>query len=292
MIPAFNAQRFLGDALDSVARQTLRPMECIVVDDGSVDNTRAIASQHPACTTCITQANRGVSAARNVGAARAQGSLLAFLDADDAWLPERLERMTRRMIREHAQAVLCATWLADESLNPSTRLSISPGLTAERMLLHEVSLVSPSSNLLIEHRAFDAIGGFSESFSTSADWYVTFRIVEELEWVYEPEPLVLYRRHSGGMSRNIDRMASEMLGVYREIFAAAGGERLTIRRRALGSLHRVLAGSYFASGRTRAGVQHAVKSVLLAPTEVWNFAASGGHHVVRRLRGRVPTGPD
>jgi glycosyltransferase involved in cell wall biosynthesis len=285
VIPAFNAERFLGDALDSVARQTLRPLECIVVDDGSSDNTQVIANQHPACTECVTQPNRGVSAARNAGATRAQAPLLAFLDADDAWLPTRLERMTQRMLRERAQAALCATWLADGALNPQTRLSISADLSPERMLLRQVTLVSSSSSLLIEREAFNTVGGFNESFSTSADWYLTFRLVGELEWAYEPEALVLYRRHPGGMSRNVDRMASDMLRIYREIFASASSGRLPGRRKAFGSLHRMLAASYFVSGRTGAGARHAVTSMILTPTAVFYFAGAIARYLVSDRHG-------
>ncbi|MHB1569150.1 MAG: glycosyltransferase family 2 protein [Solirubrobacteraceae bacterium] len=202
-----------------VVLKTLQPAECVVVDDGSSDDTRAIADRHPACTTFIARPNGGVSDARNAGAAKARGSLLAFLDADDVWLPERLERVARRMAINDAQAVLRDTWIADEALQAQRRLAISDGLTAEQMLLGWATLVASNSNLLIERDALVAVGGFDESLSTSTDWHLTFRILDQLRWIREPTALTLYRQHAHGMSNDVDRMARDMLAVYRESFA-------------------------------------------------------------------------
>src|SRR3954452_15003770 len=97
IIPAHNAERFLAAAIDSVLAQTYQPIECIVVDDGSTDGTPAVARSYGDRIRLIPQEQRGVSAARNRGAAEARGELLAFLDADDRWLPERVERQAREL---------------------------------------------------------------------------------------------------------------------------------------------------------------------------------------------------
>lgn len=282
IIPAYNAERFIADALDSVGAQTLPPAECIVVDDGSTDATATIARTHSHCTACVSGPNRGVSEARNLGAARARGTHLAFLDADDAWLPERLERMLGRLERESAQAVVCATLNADERLRPQSVLRMPHQLSPERMLLGDVSLVSISSNLLIERDAFAAIGGFDKTVSTSADWQLLFKVVERLRWAYEPTPLVLYRQHASGMSRDVDLMAREILSIYEGIFKAADEHRLAIRRRAFSVLHRTLAGSYFVAGEYRKFARHAVKSLVLNPAQAAYFGAAGLRQVRRR----------
>ena len=89
IIPAYNAARFLGQALESVFAQTHRPLEVIVVDDGSTDSTIAIATSRDG-VTLIQQPNAGASSARNTGLKVASGDYFAFLDADDLWLPEKL----------------------------------------------------------------------------------------------------------------------------------------------------------------------------------------------------------
>ncbi|WP_404310705.1 glycosyltransferase family 2 protein [Neorhodopirellula lusitana] len=92
IIPAFNAERYLGEALDSVLEQAYRPIEIIVVDDGSTDGTRAITKAYPE-VTYLAQANQGVPNARNAGLRAATADWIAFLDADDYWLPGHLEAL-------------------------------------------------------------------------------------------------------------------------------------------------------------------------------------------------------
>src|SRR5207249_12006171 len=91
VIGCYNGERFLGETIASVLAQTHEDLELIVVDDGSTDCSRAVAeSVRDPRLRVITQANAGVAAARNHGAAEARGDFLAFLDADDVWLPRKL----------------------------------------------------------------------------------------------------------------------------------------------------------------------------------------------------------
>lgn len=90
VIPAFNAERYLGQALESVFAQTCAPLEVIVVDDGSTDATLEVAAQF--AVRVLPQAHAGITASRNAGLQAAHGTWLTFLDADDLWLPTKLER--------------------------------------------------------------------------------------------------------------------------------------------------------------------------------------------------------
>ena len=92
VIPNYNYARFLPEAIDSVLAQTYGQIEIIVVDDGSTDDSREILDGYGDRVTVIFQQNAGVSAARNNGVSRSRGEYLAFLDADDAWLPAKIER--------------------------------------------------------------------------------------------------------------------------------------------------------------------------------------------------------
>src|SRR5688572_32276770 len=91
IIPARNAGRWIREAIESVLAQTAPAHECIVIDDGSTDDTARVAAEFGAPVRVITTGGRGVAAARNAGAASATGDYLAFLDADDVWLPRKLE---------------------------------------------------------------------------------------------------------------------------------------------------------------------------------------------------------
>ncbi|MCA9056709.1 MAG: glycosyltransferase family 2 protein, partial [Planctomycetaceae bacterium] len=93
VIPVFNGERFLEQAIASVLDQSLVPAKVLVVDDGSTDSSREIAMRFGNPVSCLAQANQGPSAARNRGIAAASSEWVAFLDADDYWMPGRLERM-------------------------------------------------------------------------------------------------------------------------------------------------------------------------------------------------------
>ena len=96
IIPIYNYGHFLAEAIDSVINQTYRPIEVIVVDDGSTDNTANIATSYPD-VQYIYQPNQGVSVARNTGISKARGKFIAFLDADDIWLPDKLKIQIRNL---------------------------------------------------------------------------------------------------------------------------------------------------------------------------------------------------
>ena len=136
IIPAFNAERFIRDAVHSVLAQTHQSVECIVVDDGSTDATAVAVAEFGDRVRLVQQANRGVSAARNRGAAETRAELLAFLDADDRWHPERLERGLA-FLHEHRrlEAVVCSTQVVDRSLQPIRVIHPDPGLTTRDLLL-------------------------------------------------------------------------------------------------------------------------------------------------------------
>ena len=99
IIPAYNAAEHLGRAIDSILAQTRPPDEIIVVDDGSTDNTPQIATTYGEKVTLLQQQNAGVSAARNTGIKAARSEWIAFLDADDKWLPEKLEKQSALLKR-------------------------------------------------------------------------------------------------------------------------------------------------------------------------------------------------
>jgi glycosyltransferase involved in cell wall biosynthesis len=96
IVPVYNGEAYLGEALDSILAQTWRPLEIIVVNDGSRDGSAAVAEAYGAVVRVIEQANAGCAAARNAGLAAATGEFVAFLDADDFWHPEKLDRQMAR----------------------------------------------------------------------------------------------------------------------------------------------------------------------------------------------------
>ena len=108
IVPVYNGERYVGEALDSILAQTYRPLEVIVVDDGSTDRTAEVVAGYGGQARYIFQSNAGLAMARNLGLTAVQGEFAAFLDADDVWHPEKLDRQIARF-KARPELDLCIT---------------------------------------------------------------------------------------------------------------------------------------------------------------------------------------
>jgi len=184
IIPAFNAGRFLAEAIDSALRQSRPPAEVIVVDDGSTDDTAEVARRFPA-VRYIAQPNGGIAAARNRGVDGASGDCFGFLDADDWWTPEKLALQTTVLEIEpdvdvvlgHCVEVPQSAWAAARSSGPPAAV---PG--------------NLPSACLVRRAAFDRVGPFDATLRAGdfIDWMLRARS-RGLRIRMLPE-LVLWRR--------------------------------------------------------------------------------------------------
>jgi glycosyltransferase involved in cell wall biosynthesis len=167
VIPAYNVGLYLREAIDSVFAQTHRPLEVIVVDDGSEDDTRAVAQSYGERIRFSSQERRGAGAARNAAAVLANGDHLAFLDADDRFLPEKLE---------HQLAALAADPTLDMVFG-QVREFVSPELSADvRASIRPPAAPSPWTTpnlMLIRRGSFDRVGPFATELrvAETVDWY-------------------------------------------------------------------------------------------------------------------------
>ena len=163
IVPVYNGEPYLAEALDSVMRQTYRPIELIVVDDGSTDRSAAVAKARSAVRYSY-QANQGIGAARNSGVTLATGTYLAFLDADDVWMPDKSGRQME-------------AFESDASLDMvfgHVQQFISPDLPdhltrAIRCPSHSVPGRLPGA-MLVRRDAFRRVGLFSAAIGEVVDW--------------------------------------------------------------------------------------------------------------------------
>lgn len=195
ILPTWNRRRWLPQALDSVLQQTLPPHEIIVVDDGSTDGTlEALAPNYPA-VRWIRQENRGPAAARNAGARAATGNWLAFLDSDDRWLPEKLQKQVA-FLKEHPDYEVVHTneiWIRNgRRVNPKKKHQKYGGWIYPQCL--PLCIISPSS-LLISRRLWEELGGFDESYPACEDYELWLRLAARHPVGYLPEPLIV--KHGG-----------------------------------------------------------------------------------------------
>jgi len=176
IIPTFNRGWTLKTAIDSVLAQNFDDYELIVVDDGSSDNTPDLLDTYAEQITCIHQKNRGVSAARNTGIRASYGSLIAFLDSDDYWLPDKLAVQTA-FFDANRGATICQAeeiWVRNGlRVNPKKKHAKPSGNIFERSL--SLCLVSPSA-VMLRRELFDDVGLFDENLPACEDYDMWLRI--------------------------------------------------------------------------------------------------------------------
>ena len=273
VMPAYNHARFLVDAIESALGQTLTPLEVIVVDDGSRDDTPAVLARYGARIRVMAQNNRGVSVARNIGVESAKGELIAFLDADDRWLPAKLEQQVPALMADSSIGLAhCGVREVDASLVPMRdRTDGMSGWVAEDLLLMRPVMLAPST-FLVRREAFAEAGGFDERMRHGEDWDFCFRLALHRRIAFVPEVLAEYRRHGSNTSRDVSGMEAGMLYALQKAFASPGaGRYANLKRRAYGNLHLMLAGSYFTAGDWPRFLAHAGRALLLTPSAAGRF---------------------
>ncbi len=203
IIPVYNGASYLAAAIESVFAQTYTPIEIIVVDDGSTDGSAIIAGAFPK-VHLLTQPNRGVADARNAGLAAAQGELIAFLDHDDLWLPEKLR-------------VQVARHLAEPDLGYTlTRLHafLEPGNEWPVTLKRDQTEGFFPSCWMVRAATFAQIGGFDREFPYAEDYEWLSRARDaRVPTAMLDETLVLRRIHGVNQSHHVDRAKPILLRI-------------------------------------------------------------------------------
>jgi glycosyltransferase involved in cell wall biosynthesis len=202
IIPTCNRGWVVRDAIDSVLGQTFADFELIVVDDGSTDETSQILEAYAGRLRVIRQANQGVSAARNRGIDIASGSLIALLDSDDIWLPEKLDVQVA-FFKNNTAALICQTeeiWIRNGlRVNPGKRHRKPSGMIFERSL--ELCLVSPSA-VMVRRELFEEVGRFDESLPACEDYDLWLRVACRFPVHLIDKPLTVKRGgHADQLSR-------------------------------------------------------------------------------------------
>lgn len=194
VVPVYNGERYLDEALGSILRQGHAPIEILVVDDGSTDRSAAIARDAGAAVRVIAQPHRGLPAARNRGVAEARGEYVAFLDCDDVWTERRLALQLGILRRQPEIAIV---------LGHTRRMWTSPaagGAPCETRLA-ETEVALSLGAALIRRSVFDLVGGFDEALSHAHDWDWFMRVRERgVVLVVHDEVTQLYRRHGDNMT--------------------------------------------------------------------------------------------
>ncbi len=230
LIPAYNSADTIASCLASVAQQTYAPQEIIVVDDASTDDTLAVIADwerhNPTLPLRILAqpTNGGPAAARNAGIQAAGCDWIAFLDADDAWLPYRLA-VQEPLVRAHPDAIMfCAATMALQESSPPP---IAPPATTDpprTLALRELLAHNPvaTSTVLAKRETLLALDGFDTSFRGPEDYDLWLRMVAAGRCLHLPIPLSRYRMTIGSLSMDDRTFLPQVLRVLDKAFAADG----------------------------------------------------------------------
>jgi hypothetical protein len=213
IIPAFNAERFIGKAIQSVLDQTYRCHEIIVIDDGSTDRTKEVLKTFDGKIRCLYQQNKGPSAARNAGMQVAQGDLICFLDADDLWTPEKIKVQCEFMEQNPDIAFVCsdheefdADGIVLESFLRKKEKTLGPNIIGKnpvkdafKMLLMMNFISTPT--VMLRKSCLEKTGLFDESLWSIEDRDLWLRIAAHFPIACLPGVFCRRRVHHTNISK-------------------------------------------------------------------------------------------
>jgi glycosyltransferase involved in cell wall biosynthesis len=231
IIPTFNYAQYTKQAVESVLNQSFQNIELLIVDDGSTDETRTILRgiEDPR-VTCIFQENRGVQVARNVGIRLAKGEYIAFLDADDYWMPYRLEKQISILDTFPSVALVYSLFYvvdAQGNVKGIKPEKIYSGRVLEQLLLNNfIGILT----VLVRKSCFEKEGLIDEKLTVAGDWEMWLRLAAKYEFVGLNEPLASYRIHFTNAHLNRVLMYKQNIQILNKVSRQPGVGLSTIRK--------------------------------------------------------------
>lgn len=221
VIPVYNAVSFINQAIESVLAQTHQPLEILVIDDGSTDQTVRLLEQYEPSIRLFKQSkNSGVSAARNVGIRAARGKFIAFLDADDVFIEKEKLAGQLGVINEKDCDMVISGWqTTDENLNKISERAVWLEVPHLNLFNFIRTLPVLPSAMLVSRAKLLEINGFDESLTNAEDVDLVFRLLLagcRTEWL--PEITVAYRRHSANATNQLRSQNHGMKCVLEKLF--------------------------------------------------------------------------
>ncbi len=273
-MPCFNAEQYLGEAIDSVLRQTYTNTELIIIDDGSTDKSKQIAKGYGTKVRLIEQQNQGPFPARNRGIAESHGEFIAFLDADDYWSVDFLDTMYRALSQDDVALAYCG-WQNIGLPGKRAAPYVPPDYESENKL--ELFLRSaapwPIHAALTRKRLIEEVGGFDNDWSTCMDYDLWLRIAVTRQIKRVDKVMAFYRHHESGQITSKQWRQAYNVWLVKKKFVRAHPEvvanipRARLRQHIDGGLLRRGYDAYWRRDLTSA--QKIFRRVL--KTRIWEF---------------------
>ena len=267
IIPAFNSARTIARAIDSVAAQRYERWEIVVVNDGSTDATREVAQGYPQVRLLDLEGNQGPSAARNAGIRAAKGEFIAFLDADDEWLPEKLERQVEVLLQQPRTGIIaCEGFTIEDGCEPQPLYPADvprvTGPEAWRALMARAYIFTSAT--VLRRSVLDRAGLFNTDLAIGEDQDLWIRVACVSDVAFLPDRLVIkHQQPNGTCNRNSHLVARQTLAMVRSCIEASR-DRLTRReiRRIWGWRFAALGRSACYDGKWREGLPLIARAMM------------------------------
>jgi glycosyltransferase involved in cell wall biosynthesis len=276
IVPSYNAENTIYNTINSVSQQTFIDLEILVIDDGSTDSTLEIVStiKDPRLQV-FSYANSGVAITRNRGIEKATGKYIAFLDADDLWMPNKL-KFQREALQNLPEAAVAYSW--SNYINEWGRFSHIgqrcqfQGNVYPHLLVN--NFLESGSNPLIRKLAIQKTGGFETSLVPAEDWDFYLRLAASYEFVHVPEVHVLYRISTQAASANTTKMEAKCLEVIEKAFQQAPNTLQYLKKKSIENLYtyllfRTLEGKKNRQ-KSKVAVRYLWKAIASNPTLLYN----------------------
>lgn len=301
VVPTYNRASLILDALDSVYAQTYRPIELIVVDDGSTDDTKPSVykwidnhkTENDFSAIYMFQKNSGGNVARNLGISAAQGECVGFLDSDDLWHKDKLSRQMKIFKQNLAVGgVYCGLrhmFIESGEICDPVKRGYPSGNLLSKLLIRDVT--APTSAYVVRRDVFKKVGGFDETLQARQDWDMWIRLASEYEIGVVPEALVDYREHSG--VRTATNPQNE-IDAYKTIMAKyselRSGCSFSVRQASVAAFYRRMGRVYFHHKISKLkAVGFYLYAIIIWPFAFDSYAALLGVMIPVKVRQRLNT---
>lgn len=288
VIPAYQAEKYLRATLESVKAQTYSDFEVIIVNDGSRDGTGNLADEFASKDLRfrhIFQKNQGVSAARNTGYGHSNGEYLAFLDADDIWLPDNLESKVAELDSTPSTGLVhsdCEN-IDSNGIPTGEFMSGKSGKLLTGLLLRTETQIPGPSSILLRRTVMEATGLFDQNVSTSADYDFFVRVSSRFEIGRIPRVTWYYRKHPGNMHMNVGLMEHDMLRIMNKFTQVGIFPNQRLQKASMVNLYRMLGASWWGDGNNKSrGVLFLGKSILISPSSITIIVQKGLRKLIRK----------
>lgn len=271
IIPAYKAENFIAQTVQTVLDQSYTDFELLIVDDGSPDDQANVIKQLEAQDNrvrYIYKENGGVSSARNLGFKQSKGQLLAFLDADDLWFSDNLEKKVQRFQEDQAFGLVHSNAdVINENGQPTGEIKEGKeGYILDDLLAWNGTCIPAPSSILVKREVLEKVGLFHERLSNSADQEFFFRVAKDYKIGKVDAVTWQYRVHGNNMHSNIAVMEKDLILTYQLATENNLFKSKAFRSKCYATMYSVLGASWYGDGKNKwRGCYYLMLSLMIQP---------------------------